>query len=85
MTPELLTEQLKMLFATVLELPADRITLELSPDNCAEWDSLRHIHLISAIDETFDVTLTFEQQMEIMTFDLAIDVVTEALNGASAG
>ncbi len=84
MTPDNLTEQLKTLFATVLELPVDRVTPELSPDNCAEWDSLRHIHIVSAIDETFEVTLTFEQQMEIMTFDLAIDVVTEALNGASA-
>lgn len=84
MTPELLTENLKTLFATVLELPIERITLELSPDNCAEWDSLRHIHLVSAIDETFEISLTFEQQMEIMTFDLAIDVVTEALSGASA-
>ncbi len=35
---------------------------------------------MTAIDETFGLALTFEQQMEALTFDLAIEVVQEAIS-----
>jgi len=71
--------RLKNVFATVFDLPEEQVVRSLSPDTCMKWDSLYHIHLMSAIEETFGIVLTFEQQIEIMTFDLAIDVVNEAL------
>lgn len=74
------TEQsLREIFATVLEIPLDEVVPSLSPDSCANWDSLRHIHLVSAIEETFGVKLTVEQQLEIMNFDLAVEVVRETV------
>ncbi len=72
--------RLKEIFAVILEIPEDQVVRELSPDICKTWDSLRHIHLMTAIDETFGVALTFEQQMEALTFDLAIEVVQEAMS-----
>ena len=79
MNDDMVEDKLLEVFATVLNLSSESITKDLSPDSCATWDSLQHIHLINAIDEVFGITLTFEQQMEIMTFDLATDVVREAL------
>jgi hypothetical protein len=38
---------------------------------------------MSAIDEGFGITLTFEQQMEALTFDLALEVVTESQGSKS--
>jgi len=81
MNSDMVQDKLVEIFAVVLKLSAESITKDLSPDSCAEWDSLHHVHLVSAIDEAFGITLEFEQQMEIMTFDLAIDVVREVLAG----
>lgn len=81
MSTDTVHERLVEIFSVVLKLPADAVTADLSPDSCATWDSLHHVHLVSAIDEVFGITLTFEQQMEIMTFDLAHDVVREAIAG----
>lgn len=72
--------QLREIFSTVLNLPAAEVIPALTPDTCSSWDSLHHIHLVSAIDEVFSIKLTIEQQMEIMSFDLAVDVVSEALS-----
>lgn len=70
---------LREIFATVLGLTAADIVDSLSPDTCSRWDSLHHVHLINAIDETFGIELSVEQQVEMMNFDLAVEVVREAL------
>lgn len=74
-------EQLREIFATVLEIPPEEITSDLNPDGCEKWDSLNHIHILTAIDQSFGIALELEAQMEIMSFELAIDVVAEELNG----
>ncbi len=80
MLTENMEHQLREIFAVVLDLPNERIVPELSPDTCASWDSLQHIHLVSAIDETFGIELPVEAQIEMMTFDLTVDVVREAIS-----
>jgi acyl carrier protein len=71
--------KLRTIFATVLELPESSIVPELSPDGCEKWDSLHHIHIVSAIQETFGLSLEIEAQVEILTFELGVIVVCEAL------
>jgi acyl carrier protein len=75
-------EALRAIFAAVLDLPVSAVTGELSPDNCEKWDSLHHIHLVSAIEEEFDLKLGVEAEVEILSFDLAVLVVCEALSAA---
>ncbi|HJN60421.1 MAG TPA: phosphopantetheine-binding protein [Alphaproteobacteria bacterium] len=74
--------RVREIFAAVLQLPPEAVVLELSPDDCEQWDSLHHIHLVNAINETLGVDLTVEQQIEMLTFDLAVEVATEAMQGA---
>ena len=74
-------ESIRQIFATVLQLSPQEITPELSPDTCERWDSLNHIHLVNAINETLEIDLSVEQQVEILNFDLALEVVSEAVQG----
>ncbi len=75
-------DRVREIFAAVLNLPPEKVVLELSPDDCEQWDSLHHIQLVNAINETLEIDLTVEQQVEMLTFDLAVEVVTEAMQGA---
>lgn len=75
-------EQLQEIFSAVLDLRPDEVTPSLSPDSCEKWDSLHHIHLVNAIQETFSVTLDVEQQVEILTFELGEVIVWDALKTA---
>ena len=36
-----------------------KVTLESSMEDIPEWDSLKHIQLIIAIEEGFDITIDF--------------------------
>ena len=81
MERDLITENLRAIFSAILNLSLEEITDDLSPDTCELWDSLHHIHLVAAIDEEFEITLDIEQQIEILNFGLAVEVVSEVLNG----
>ena len=73
------------IFATVLGVPETAVTDDLSPDTCATWDSLRHIQLCTAIDQSFGIALDITQQVEMLNFGLAVDTVTSALEPAGPG
>ena len=83
MSEQNIEERVREIFAAILQLPPEKIVLGLSPDDCEQWDSLHHIHLVNAINETLGVDLTVEQQIEMLTFDLAVEVAKEALQGAN--
>lgn len=75
-----ITSRLVPLFATVLKQPREMIRDDLSPQNCDTWDSLSHIHLVSGIEETFGVSLEFDEQMAMTSFARAREVVAAALS-----
>lgn len=57
--------KLKQIMSNVLDIRVEEINDNTSPENVEKWDSLRHMNLIMAIEEDFDVEFTDE---EISTF-----------------
>ena len=72
-------ERLREIFAAILDMQPAEIVPSLSPDSCEKWDSLHHIHLVNAIQETFGISLDVEQQVEILTFELGELITWETL------
>lgn len=66
-----MADPLIQLFAQVLNVDAGAINEESSPDNLEQWDSLAAMHLVAAIEETFDVELTTREIMQMRTVGLA--------------
>jgi acyl carrier protein len=56
------------------------VTEDLSPETCAKWDSLHQIHLANAIEEEFGIVIEFEDQMRMLSFALAGEIVRSALD-----
>jgi len=50
-----------------------------SPDNMEKWDSLTHIKLVIAIESEFNITLTPEDTMEMMSVKLISLILKEKL------
>ena len=50
-------EKFSSIISTILQIPQDRVTDELSPDEIDTWDSLNHISLIGALG--FSIVLPF--------------------------
>jgi acyl carrier protein len=63
-------EQLKQVLADVLDLEASAIGETASVDTIEQWDSLKHLNLVLALEERFGVTLTEEQSVQILSYRL---------------
>ena len=68
---------LKNTLATVFAISAENINEESSMDTIIQWDSLKHLNLVLAIENAFNISLTEEQSLEILSFPLIKIVLTE--------
>ena len=71
--------KIKNIMASVFEVSIDDINDDSSPDNIGNWDSLRHMNLITVLEEEFDIRLNDEQITEMMNFSLIKLIVSEEL------
>jgi len=69
--------KLKEVLANVFKVTADMINDEASPDSIEEWDSLRHMNLVLALEENFGVELSDDQVVESLNFKLIKLVLNE--------
>lgn len=49
------------ILADILEVSTQRITPESSPDTLEQWDSIRHMNFVLAIEGEFNVEFTVEE------------------------
>lgn len=63
--------------AKIFNVPVDAIADDASPDTVANWDSLRHMNLVLALEQEFNVELTDDQVVEILTYKLIKIVLGE--------
>ena len=68
---------LKQTISGVLGITPDLLNDESSMDNIHEWDSVKHLNLVLALEDAFDITLTEEQTMEIVSYPLIKLVLSE--------
>ena len=72
--------KLKEVISNVLGVPIDLINDNSSPDSIDKWDSLSHLNLVMAIEAEFDVELTPEDSMDMLSVKLIRMIVSDALN-----
>ena len=71
-------DTLKQVMATMLKVDAFTITADSSMDNMPNWDSLRHMNLVLALEEEFKVAIPDEDAGNITSYKL-IKLVLEDL------
>ena len=70
-------EQLRMVLADVLGLEVSAINETTSVDTVKQWDSLKHLNLVLALEEKFNIALTEEQTVEILSYSIIKAVLQE--------
>jgi acyl carrier protein len=63
-------DRLRRTIAAALNVAADELSEESSPDTIAAWDSLNHLNIVMAIEGEFDVTLSADDVMEMRNVGL---------------
>lgn len=75
-------EKLKQVVADVLDVDPATIDADFSMDTVEAWDSLRHMTLVLAIEEAFDISIPDEEAGNITSWPLIKIVVGEEVSAA---
>jgi acyl carrier protein len=74
-------ERLKAVMGAILEVAPDAIGPGTSTDTVEGWDSLRHMRLIIALEEAFDVIIPDEEVATMTSYEIVRLVVAEQAGG----
>ena len=72
-------EKLKQIMSTIFDVPVESITDDASTDTIENWDSLRHLNLILALEEEFNVTIPDEEVGNMVNYKLIELVINDLL------
>ena len=72
---------LRQVMAAVLKVDPEDIGPHSSNDNIPNWDSLKHMNLVLALEEEFAVTIPDEEAANITSYALIKLVLAELPNG----
>jgi acyl carrier protein len=70
-----MSDQLTDVFAEGLQLPADSLNDDTSPENTEQWDSLAAMTLVMLIEDTFAIKLSTREIMKMRTIGAARKVL----------
>jgi acyl carrier protein len=70
-------EKIKSVMAAVFELPVDQIDDDASPDNIESWDSLKHMNLVVALEEEFDIKFDYNEITEMLNLKLIQRIIED--------
>ena len=68
---------LRQLMADVFGISPESIGEDASIDTIEEWDSHRHLNLVLALEERSGVSLTEQETVEILSYELIVAVLRE--------
>jgi acyl carrier protein len=60
----------------VLGMSPQDINEQSSPETVANWDSLKHMNLVLALEEEFGVTFTDDEIMSMLSVELIIGTLS---------
>ena len=72
-------DKFKSCAVEVLQVPAEKITLEAKFSDDLEADSLEVVELVMALEEAFDITVEETELEDIATIGQAFDLISSKL------
>jgi acyl carrier protein len=74
-----ISKKIKNTMSAVLNVPIKKISVTSSPDNIKNWDSIKHLQLIIALEEEFDIAIEGENATEMLNYPLIENIIKEIL------
>jgi len=61
----------------VFDFPVEQLNEDSSPDTIENWDSLKHMNLILALEEELNMTFSDEEVVEMLSVGIIIETLKE--------
>lgn len=72
--------RIKKVLADVLMVEESLITDDASPETIAEWDSLKQMNIVMALEEEFSILLSDDDVIEMLNVKLIHNIIKEKIN-----
>jgi acyl carrier protein len=73
-------ERIYFVMSVVFDIDKDQINDNSEPGLIENWDSLRHMNLIVALEEEFDIVFSDDEMTELLNMKLILSVISDKLN-----
>ena len=67
--------RIKVVMSNVLNIDSDTIKDDSSPDNIKDWDSIKHMNLIFALEEEFKIQFDDEEIVDSMKYINILNII----------
>ena len=74
-----LKEKVFKVVSQVMGVPIGELNDDSSPDTIEVWDSIKHMNLILALEEEFNVEFSEENILEMLSIQLIVEIMKERL------
>jgi len=71
-----INDKVKDIMSIVLEISKKNIGEDTSVSNVSAWDSLKHMNLIVALEEAFEIEFDEDQLVEINNYKKIVEVIS---------
>jgi acyl carrier protein len=79
-----LFEPVRLLVAEVMEVAPEEVARDSTNTSLERWDSLRHLKLIAALGDTFDIEIDDDEIEDCLAVAGILDLVAGKLSDAAA-
>jgi acyl carrier protein len=70
-----MNERVRHILGVVLEMPEQQIDETLSAEETSNWDSIRHLTLVMALEETFGVSFSSDELGRLTSYRAIVDAL----------
>ncbi len=81
MNKDEIIEKLNTVFCEVFDDDTIRITENTTADDIEDWDSLEHINLLVAVEETFQIKFSMQEVAHLQNVGEMINLISSKLEG----
>ena len=70
-----MNERVRHILGVVLEMPEQEIGEGLSAEDASNWDSIRHLNLVMALEEAFGVSFSSDELGGLTSYRAIVDAL----------
>jgi acyl carrier protein len=72
-----MNDRVRHILGVVLEMPEQQISESLSAEDTSNWDSIRHLNLVMALEEAFAVSFSSDELGRLTSYRAIADALAQ--------
>lgn len=72
-------DKARQIFCQIMEISPDTLPAEITPDTIGNWDSVRHLNLVLALEDAFGMEFDEDEVHDLLSLDAFIRSIDQSI------